>query len=293
MNSSKEFVDKCILVSSMEREELVKYILAERFNDMSDPSKCNDTTIPSGIDILSFVPCQSTYPAFAFSMCSMTYSREDIIRHVLEKYVEANSFKCPTCSEQAPTIPDRKRRRGMVRRSEAKLPPRIVSPPISPKDTKVVHTKVVPTKVVPTKVVPTKTKDVIVRPSVFSLFKKKDSSGDSIVMSGMTDILENYFPTTNCIYPGVYGNKEKSEFVLLSVDNGRYKASWKSCGSENILKWFTSHDDTNKSVMKSILHGSSTVHIVRKRNGEIRYMGRCKKIEEINIKEGHCSMYIS
>ena len=294
MNSPKEFVNKCIIVSSMEREELVKYILAERFNDMSDKSKCNDTAIPIGIDILSFVPCPSTYPAFAFSMCSMTYSREDIIRHILEKYVEENSLNCSKCTEQPPVVPERKRRRGMVRRSEANLPPRIVSPPISPKENKLPPSTLrgVQSKQKAVNLSPTKSSD-IVRPSVFSLFKKKDTSGDSVVLSGMSDILENFFPEASCIYPGIYGNKEKSEFVLLSVDNGRYKASWKSCGSENILKWFASNDDTNKSIMKSILHGSSTVHIVRKRNGETRYMGRCKKIEDISVKEGYCSMYIS
>jgi len=294
MNSPNEFVNKCIIVASMERKELVKYILSERFNDMSDKSKCNETTIPSGIDILTFVPCPSTYPEFAFSMCAMTYSREEIIRHILEKYVEENSFNCSKCTEQPPVVPEKKRRRGMVRRSEANLPPRIVSPPISPSEKKLTPSTLrsLQQKKTAKIISPTKSNDII-RPSVFSLFKKKDSSGDAIVLSGMSDILENFFPDASCIYPGIYGNNEKSEFVLLSVDNGRYKASWKSCGTENILKWFASNDDTNKSIMKSILHESSTVHIVRKRNGETRYMGRCKKIEDINVKEGYCSMYIS
>jgi len=255
MDDKKTFIDKCIMISSMRRDELVKHVLSERFSDISDASKSKTPgDMPTGMEIITFVPSSLNYPDYAFSLCSMNQSREDMVRHLLEYEVEL----CDKKNEEDKPSPEKKRRRGMSRRSDdTKIPP---------------------------------SKDL---PSILSLFTKDDASGEASVIANMPDILETYFPSANCVYAGIYANLDRSEFVLLAVDNGRYRTSWRSSGTQNKLKWYTSHEDSDKSIMKSITNDSSTVHIARKRNGEIRYMGKCNRIEDINIEEGWCSMFVS
>ena len=250
---SKEFVNKCILVSTMNKDQLIKNVLSSRFTDMSDPKIGKSSDIPTGLDLLTFVPSPSIYPEYAFLVCSMQETREDMVRHILE-YESKNfvSGSCDKCKDDT-VVPEKKRRRGgMTRRSEDRATPNICVP------------------------------------SILSLFTK-----DENVMTNMPDILETYFPTTVCIYAGIYGNVDRSIFVLLAVDNGRYRTSWKSCGAQNKLTWFTSNEDVDKSVMTSIVNNTSTVHVVRKRNGEIRYMGKCTRIDDVNMEEGSCAMFVS
>lgn len=242
----------------MNKDQLLKNVLSSRFTEMSDKSRCGTSgVIPTGLDLLTFIPSPSTYPEYAFLVCSMSESRSDMVRHILE--YESKKFVtgcCDKCKEDKPAS-EKKRRRGMARRSEDRV--------IEQNNF----------------------------PSILSLFTKNDHSGESSVMVNMPDILETYFPEIICIYAGIYGNVERTVFVLLAVDNGRYRTSWRSCGTQNKLTWFTSHEDIDKSVMKSIVNNTSIVHVVRKRNGEIRYMGKCTKVEDVNMKDGSCSMFVS
>jgi len=262
MNPSKEnFVKKCITITTLSKSDLIKSVLSDRFSDMTDVSMGD---IPSGIEILTHIPCHSSYPEYAFSLCSIPDDIENMRSHLiayeLDRYTESKTGPVTRGSS--------KRRRGGSRtRSSTQLEN-------SFKESK---------ELVPI---------IDIKLPILSIFKKV-VNGENIILGNMPDILDEFFPGVKCVYAGIYSSIDKNTFVLLAVDNGRYRTSWKSNGPQNILKWYTSHEDVDRSVMKQITNESTNVHIVRKRNGEIRYMGKCSRIDDVDHPEGSCTMFVS
>lgn len=81
-------------------------------------------------------------------------------------------------------------------------------------------------------------------------------------------------------------------FVLLVVDSVRN--CWKSSGVQNKLTWFTPADDVGKKVFNEIIVSKNLVlHVIRKRNLELRYMGKLQKIENIDRELGSCVMFVA
>lgn len=273
MDARREIISRIVLLSSMGKDELVKNILAEKFREMTSSTPGCAGVMPTGVGLIEYSPSPDTYPSYAFSLCSMTESRDDILRHLLHSELE----KVVTCSRCDPpsVTPEKKRRRGGTRRTESR---RLREHP----EVEIAGN------------VETLEETTSQLPPILSLFLKKDEfSGENTIIGNIPDILDNFFPGTECVYAGIYANPTRTFFVLFAVDNGRYRTSWRSYGSQNKLMWFTSHEDVDREVMKNVIDKGTTVHVVRKRNGEIRYMGTCVKIEEVNMDEGSCSLYIS
>ena len=283
MDVRKDVISRVVLLSSMGKDELIKNILSDKFRCMTSSSDVTSSSMPTGLGLLSYTPSPDSYPSYAFSVCSMDESREDILRHLLdielEKIIVTKCERCdPPTSPPSSLSQERKRRRGGTRRTTESRRLR-GQPEVDP---------------VPDNVVSSSVENNPELPPILSLFLKKDEASREVtVMGNIPDILENFFPGTECVYAGIYSNPSRTFFVLFAVDNGRYRTSWRSYGSQNKLTWFTSHEDVDRAVMKYVIDKSTTVHVVRKRNGEIRYMGKCSKIESVNIEEGSCSMYIS
>ncbi len=286
MDVRKDVVTRVVSLSSMGKDELVKNILSDKFRAMTSPTPgCTNVsgTMPTGLELLAYTPSPESYPSYAFSVCAMDESREDIFRHLVDIELEriTNCDRCnpPTPTSSPPLSQEKKRRRGGTRRTESRRLRSQCEAEPAPDNTEssagstLEHPEL---------------------PPILSLFVKKDAfSGDTTVMGNIPDILENFFPGTECVYAGIYSNPSNTFFVLFAVDNGRYRTSWRSYGSQNKLTWFTSHEDVDREVMTHVIDKATTVHVVRKRNGEIRYMGKCSKIDNVNMEEGSCSMYIS
>ena len=128
-------------------------------------------------------------------------------------------------------------------------------------------------------------------PNNLALFTyKKDDT--VFTLTSMPEIIDRFFKGLSVIFQGIYADSSKKNYLLLVIDNGRYKNVWKSSGKANKLTWCTSHEDIDKREMKNIIN-SDRIDIVRKRNGEYRYMGKSTKIDNIDYEEGSCEFLVS
>jgi hypothetical protein len=128
-------------------------------------------------------------------------------------------------------------------------------------------------------------------PSQLGLFVDVDGKTS---LTNMAKVLEEYFPGLSRVGLGIYADRSKGTFLLFVADGGEdgCKNSWRSAGTLNMLAWSGSTEEVSKDIFQRISSNSSAVHVVRKRGSELRYMGKANKVEEVNIDQQSCVLYV-
>ena len=291
----ESFLETCIVLGGLDKESIIKTILAEKFNaviEKKPSSKKN--VIPEGCDLLVHTPSHDNFVEYAYQLCTLKENKDVITRHLLSLQFDAsveaavnkssrvrtrlqsnNKTVTNTCEKPTETIPAWKKKRMSLDISSE-------SGSESSVDDSMINTAA--------KLLCNISKTKL--PSKLNLFTVEEN-GCKKNLNTMSEILPKFFPGSKTVWPGIYKQEEENIFILLVIDNGRFKNNWKSCGTQNKLTWFTSQEDTDKSVMDKIVDDKTNVHIVRKRNGEMRYMGKRVKTESIDKTEGSCVLYVA
>lgn len=264
----EDFLETCLVLCGLDKASIIKTILKEKFKYAAEHPN-EDTRMPSGLDLLLHNPGPEGFAEYAFGLCALEETKESITRHLLSVQFDA--------AVQAASRP---RVRTRSRQSlPLNLPPRKKNRVHNVSDTDETESE------------PDVPVTDIKLPSKLHLFLKQDGEMKT-VLNTISDILTHFFPGVVVVWPGIYGDPVRT-FVLLVADNGRYKNSWRSSGTQNQLTWFTSSEDADRAVLDKILDPESLVHVIRKRNGEMRYMGSCQKVENVDREEGSCVMHVA
>ncbi len=257
------FLETCVVLSGLDKDSILKTILKEKYNKVR--GKKTEFVIqdkhPTGLDLLLYNPSPDTFAEYAYSLCSLQYTKEDMVKHLLSIQFDA--------AVEFAARPRVRTRQSVKKRKSCTLIQSLSSAEDS-EDSK---------------------EDVEMErklPSKLNLFLRVDGKTPMIAMS---EILHGFFPGHTLLRPGIYKNQHS--FVLLVVDNGRYKNCWSSAGTQNKLTWYTSSDDADRSIFDEVTDPASVVHVVRKRNSEMRYMGKSHKTEDVEKEIGSCVMYVA
>lgn len=255
----EDFLETCVVLSNLDKESILKTILKEKYNFVrNSKSEIKQTSeLPEGLDLLVHNPTPENFADYAFRLCSLQgNSKETITRHLLSIHFDA--------AVQSALTQPRVRTRQSKQKAEEELSG---SSRKKPREDAA--------------------EALCSLPSKLNLF----TDDDKLPMTTMSEIIHRFFPGHVLLWPGIY--RKGPDFVLLVVDNGRYKNSWRSAGVKNKLTWYTSGEDIDREVFDKITSKDSIVHVVRKRNSEMRYMGKCQKTEEVDKEGGACVMYVA
>lgn len=283
----EDFLETCIALGGLDKESILKTILAEKFKSAQKSRLCEKVEPnPRGKDLLVHTPSQETFAEYAYDLCCLKDSKEDIIRHLL-----SIQFDAAVNAALKPRVRTRQSKQ-KVASSPVWKKKRLSSDISSGSDNESgIESQSQEIESV------TKAAHLLCNISDDNFLPKKlhlfyiEENGAKRVANTISEILPKYFPGINTVWPGIY--RLDNVFVLLVIDNGRYKNSWKSAGVQNKLTWFTSHEDVDRNVMDKILEPTSVVHVIRKRNGEMRYMGKCLQTEDVDRTTGSCVMYVA
>ena len=132
-------------------------------------------------------------------------------------------------------------------------------------------------------------KSDIILPRILSLFTRTKTDGSLEPLYDIDTIIDDYFPGNLNRTETIYSN-EKKNYVIIVSDG--IDGNWRSNGRCNTLTW-KYPCEYPQVIFNSIVHRLSTVHVIRKRNGELRYMGKCKEMDEVNGPERTCVMNVS
>ena len=245
---SETFVDKCIRVCSMDKNSILKEILCKNLEKIcgGETENEDETEIPSGIDIISYNPTQSSFPDFAISLCRLEFSKEQATRHILGE--EFDHIMTRTRKRNLETQPEAKRARSnRINRRNLKLP------------------------------------------GIMSVFTKKTRSGFE-AMDNIEEIMKLYFWTESKYFSDccIYADKSRKSYVIIVSES----SVWKSHGVKNKLYW-SMVGEKDETLFDDIVDDSTSVYIIRKRNGEVRYMGKCESVEEIDGSNSKCVMCVA
>lgn len=271
------FLETCLVLSGLDGESIIKTILKEKFNKVCLEIKNEDTrdtqALPAGLDLLVHNPSPANFAEYAYSLSSLRCGKDAMVKHLLSIQFDA-------------AVDNAARPRVRTRQSAKKRKSCTPTSSSSAEDSEdsvdnTRHLKAVDTN-------PKKTSKL---PPKLNLFVREDGK----TMVTMADILQDFFPGHIILRPGIYRkeDKESTEFVLLVVDNGRFNNSWSSAGTQNKLTWHTCNDDADRAIFNEVTQKAKTVHVVRKRNSEMRYMGKSHKVEDIDKEDGSCVMYVA
>ena len=284
----EDFLETCVVLSGLDRESIIKTILREKhkyvcteYKEDNLPYDSEISSLPEGLPLLVYNPSPQNFAEYAFALCSLQDSKEAMTRHLLsirfDAAVESAIRRPRVRTRQAQAAKDKQKSAeetlNVVQSSPRKKKKR--STPDS--DSEAVETKEANAK-------------ALSLPSKLNLFFREDGRTP---MTTMAEIIGTFFPGVVLLWPGIYRSQTTLTFVLLVADNGRYKNCWKSAGIQNRLTWYTSSEDVDRKVFDKIADPNTVVHVVRKRNSEIRYMGKCQKIEEVDKEDGTCVMYVA
>ena len=254
----EDFLETCLVLSGLDRESILKTVLKEKFNDVTqDKGKETPlgkrTDLPKGLDLLVHTPLRENFSEYAFALCSLPDSKEAITRHLLSAL-----FDAAIESEVRPRVRTRQSKQATLNiYGQGK------KRKVSSEETKEHQRKL---------------------PSKLNVFLRDDGKTP---MTTMSEIGNVFFPGLTLLWPGIYARGEEY-FVLLVVDN-----LWKSAGTQNKLSWCTSAEDVSREVFDKITADTSVVHVVRKRNAEMRYMGKSQRMEQVDKDDGSCVMYVA
>lgn len=260
-NNGKEcFVEKCVRICSMDKESILKDIAKETFDIVHETKP----QISSGTfdDILHYTPSVDTFIDYTFHLYGCTIEREALIRNILgSEFDKITTRKRENVPEDSEVVPKRSR----TRRGNRRI----------------------------TVVDEADDNSLVVLPGILSVFTKLVRPGEFEVLNDITEIIGTYFNGMCIIHEGIFCNKESDTFVLVVCDKDSPKGTWTSHGRQNKLKWKTHSGDSGHETFDNIIGARSAVHVIRKRNNELRYMGKCKNIDEIDEENGSCVMYVS
>lgn len=275
----EDFLETCVVLSALDRDAILKTILKEKYNFvmnvMSNKTSPANTTsncqLPEGLDLLVHNPAPDNFAEYAFALCSLQDSKEAVTRHLLSIHFDA--------AVQSAISRPRVRTRQSKQKAEEDLP-------AAPSSKKTRSSPDLRTNDLRTNAAEALCSIQYTLPSKLNLF-----TDGKAPMTVMSEIIARFFPGMVLVWPGIY--RKGSDFVLLVVDNGRYNSCWRSAGVQNKLTWFTSGEDVDRDIFDKITSKGSVVHVVRKRNSEMRYMGKCQQTEDIDREAGSCVMYIA
>ena len=269
--NKEDFLETCVVLSGLDRESILKTVLKEKFNNVTQENRVDsEKETPKGLDLLVHTPSRENFAEYAFALCSLPDSKETITRHLLSILFDA--------AVEAEVRPRVRTRQSKQRSEQATLN-------ISGQAKKRKKSTDESSTETQKKTLEQQRK----LPSKLNVFLRDDGKTAMVTMS---EITQGFFPGLTLLWPGIYACDEEY-FVLLVVDNGRYSNSWKSAGTQNKLTWFTSNEDVDREVFDKITTNTVVVHVVRKRNSEMRYMGKSQRMEHINKDDGSCVMYVA
>lgn len=286
----EDFLETCVVLSGLDRESIIKTILKEKYKHVCDYKEDNlpynhgglPEGLPEGLPLLVYNPSPQNFAEYAFALCSLKDSKEAMTRHLLSIHFDA-------AVESAIRRPRVRTRQSKQKSADETVALNVVqSSPRKKKrsspdsDSEAVETKETKES--------KKQAQSITLPSKLNLFLREDGKTP---MATMAEIIGSFFPGVVLLWPGIYRSQTSLTFVLLVADNGRYKNCWKSAGIQNRLTWYTSSEDVDRKVFDMIADQNSVVHVVRKRNSEMRYMGKCQKTEDVDKEDGSCVMYVA
>lgn len=270
MNNGKEcFVDKCVRICSMDKESILKDIAKETFDIVCETKP----QVSSGTfdDILNYIPSVHTFIDYTFHLYGCTVEREVLIRNILgsefDKITTRKRDSVPEDSEVIQVVSKRSRTRRGGRRNTA-------TDDIVDNSTNSANS-------------------AVILPGILSVFTKLVRPGEFEVLNDLNEIMDTYFNGNVIVHDGVFCNQSSDVFVIVVCDKDSPKGTWTSHGRQNKLKWKTPSGDADHMTFDTIIGVRSTVHVIRKRNNELRYMGQCKSIDEVDEVDGSCVMYVS
>lgn len=264
-----EFVEKCINMYSQSVEDIIKNIIKERTNDLIDGTDIGDSGyVPTDESIIEYVPTLENFSEYVYMLCNLKISKENIIKRALACNYDSISKKrrrvvidddSGYSSDGSIDVVASHTRSGIrrrVRRNNSHLP--------------------IPIKqTIPDSSLPL--------PSILSVFTRKSDTGQFISLKNQDEIVKLYFPRCKSYTRGVYlSNKE---ILIVTTDA---KDKWVSCGIQNKVSWTYPKDDILEKLKSEL-----DIYILRKRNNEIRYMGKCVKIGDIDNVNGICDIFVA
>lgn len=127
-------------------------------------------------------------------------------------------------------------------------------------------------------------------PAKLSPFVTYEGTESEETLRSMDRIVEEFFPEIGFVFPCVYADSARENFVLLIPD--RHVNKWKAAGSQCTFVWRTSEQDVNTDIFIKVINAVPRVHVVRERKRELVYMGKCTKVDDVN-SSGTCTMFVS
>ena len=124
-------------------------------------------------------------------------------------------------------------------------------------------------------------------PSILGIFTGKDEGG---VISDIETVIKEYFTDYFEISKSIYSDNNNNYVIVVSDS---IDCRWKSNGPRNILTWTYPSDEYCVETFTNLININSTINIIRIRNGDLRYMGKCERIENMDELNGSCVMYVS
>jgi len=208
MSSKTEFVDKCLWVCKQTTDGIIKDVMKQRLESIVNDSNIQPSPgdIPSDASIIEYIPDINNFPDYAFTMCKLKASKEEIVRYTL--------------GHQYDNIVTRKRRRIMEDEESEYMQTR------SSRSRSRMNRDLVLQSQVESSLQVIRGPQI---PGILSVFTKKNpSTGQFVALTNQDDIVRNYFPDCKSYARGVYVG-EKS-MVIVSTDS---KDKWVSCGIQN------------------------------------------------------------
>ncbi|CAM9106787.1 unnamed protein product [Sphacelaria rigidula] len=280
------FLETCVVLSGLDEESIIKTILKEKFNKVrgNEYLETNNKGLPTGLDLLVHNPSPDDFAEYAYSLCSLQCSKDAMVKHLLS--IQFDAAVDYAARPRIRTRQSAKKRKSCTLTSSSSAEDSEDSIDNS-KSSSTSKELLIPNY-------PTPPAEDPKLPPKLNLFVRGD--GKTIVT--MAEILQDFFPGHVLLRPGIYrkgdqGSSSSSSFVLLVVDNGRYKNCWSSAGTQNKLTWYTSSDDVDRAIFDEVTGKARVVHVVRKRNSEMRYMGKSHKVIDIDKEDGSCVMYVA
>lgn len=269
--TKSEFVEKCINMYSQTVEGIIKDIIRERTNDLIDGTYIGDQgDVPNDESIVEYIPTLEKLPEYVYALSRINISKENIIKRALSCDYDSISKKRrrviddDSGESSSDDIDDNivasHTRSGIRRRVRRNAHPKINYPE------------------------PNITQDTSLElPSILSVFTKKSDTGQFISLKNQDEIVKLYFPRCKSYTKGVYlGTKE----LLIVTTDARDK--WISFGTQNKVSWTYPKEDILEK-----FDCEMDIYILRKRNNEIRYMGKCVKIGNIDNVNGVCDIFVA
>jgi len=126
-------------------------------------------------------------------------------------------------------------------------------------------------------------------PGILSVFTSRNRQGEFEILDNIESIIKCFFVDHVRLSENIYAD-ESNNYVIVVYDS--IDSKWKSNGSCNILSWKLPPSEYSEDVFLKITNKLSTVHVVRKRLEEFRYMGKRESIDEAVKSDGTCVMTV-